>query len=109
MGGTWVKQYQDTEEGRWKSKKKGSASTLRAVPSNFTAVVAPIITFYYAIMAARQTVQYTHTNMHIHPLERHKKIFKNSNQQSYQQSEQRDETGCSGKAVGTVKGRKTRG
>jgi len=61
MGGTWVKQYQDTEEGRWKSKKKGSASTLRAVPSNFTAVVAPIITLYYAIMAARHKHAHTST------------------------------------------------
>ena len=59
--------------------------------------------FYYAIMAVR----HTHTNTQIHPLERHIKIFlKNSNQQSYEQT---DETGCSGKAVGTVKGRETSG
>jgi len=34
--------------------------------------------FYYAIMAARHTVQYTHIQSYtqIHPLKKHKKIFK---------------------------------
>jgi len=55
-------------------------------------------------MAAKQTVQYTHK--HANTSTRKTQKDKNSNQQSYQQT---DETGCSGKAVGVVKGRETSG
>jgi len=57
--------------------------------------------FYYAIMAARQTVQYSHKRANT-TTRKTQKDKKNSNQQSYQQT---DKTDCSGKAVGTVKGR----
>ena len=58
--------------------------------------------FYYAIMAARHAVQYTHKHANT-STRKTQKDLKNSNQQSYQQ---RDETGCSGKAV---KGKEMRG
>ena len=56
-------------------------------------------------MAARHAVQYTHKHANT-STRKTQKDLKNSNQQSYQQ---RDETGCSGKAVGTVKGKEMRG
>jgi len=56
-------------------------------------------------MAARQTVQYTHKHANA-STRKTQKDKKNSNQQSYQQT---DETGCSEKALGTVKGRETSG
>ena len=63
--------------------------------------------FYYAIMAARQTVQYTHKHANTSTRKTLKDLKKNSNHpQSYQQT---DETGFSGKAVGKVKGRETSG
>jgi len=54
------------------------------------------------IMAARHTVQYTHKHANT-STRKTQKDKKNSNQQSYQQT---GGTGCSGKAVGTVKGGK---
>ena len=43
-------------------------------------IIMFFIMFYYAIMAAKHTVQYTHiwSYTQIHPLKKHKKIFKNS-------------------------------
>jgi len=44
----------------------------------FRAIIIIIIMFYYAIMTARHTVQYTHTHIQsytqMHPLKRHKMI-----------------------------------
>jgi len=62
--------------------------------------------FYYAVMAAKQRVQYKHKHANTSTRKTQKDIKKICNQQSYQQT---DETGCSGKAVGTVNGREASG
>ena len=58
-------------------QRQSTEGTIPACPCVYTD--KKIIMFYYAIMAARHTVQYTHIQSYaqIHPL-KHKKIFLNS-------------------------------